>query len=543
MRYIDLMGGQKPHLLVLVRNNLGAETVVRYAPSTKFYLADKLAGSPWLTRLPFPVHVVEHVESYDYISRNRFVSSYAYHHGFYDGVEREFRGFGRVDQLDTEELGTLTSVSNFPQPTNQDPISNVPPTLTKTWFHTGAFFGENIVSKHFEQEYYSEGDSNEAIAGLSPAQLEAMLLEDTIFPATVLQPDGTRTPYDLSGEEMREACRALRGSILRLETYGVDGTSASDRPYSTSERNYTIEMLQPKNPNQYGAFFTHPRETLEFHYERKLYKVAGSMLADPNHPPLNATNAADPRVTHASTLAVDPFGNILESIFIAYGRRYLDPALQATDQSKQSGVLGTYSYNSYTNAILLDDQYRAPLLAETSTYELLQFLPDANQPGLTNLFRFDELQTKTAKASDGAHDIAYEDLNPAGLNPNQPYRRLFQRTRTYYRPDDMGQASGEPKTLLALKTIESLGLPGNSYKLTLTPGLIPLVYQRGGSALLPTPTTVLGSSAADGGGYVDVDGDGNWWGASRTNLLRSRAGHILTGKGPGATALFSAAPL
>ena len=28
LRYIDLMGGQKPHLLVKTVNNLGAETIV-----------------------------------------------------------------------------------------------------------------------------------------------------------------------------------------------------------------------------------------------------------------------------------------------------------------------------------------------------------------------------------------------------------------------------------------------------------------------------------------------------------------------------------
>ena len=65
MRYLDLMGGQKPHLLIKEVNNLGAETHVQYAPSTKFYLADKLAGKPWITRLPFPVHVVERVETFD----------------------------------------------------------------------------------------------------------------------------------------------------------------------------------------------------------------------------------------------------------------------------------------------------------------------------------------------------------------------------------------------------------------------------------------------------------------------------------------------
>ena len=104
MRYVDLMGGQKPHLLVTTINNLGAETRVQYASSTKFYLQDKLQGNPWSTRLPFPVHVVERVEILDRISRNRFVTRYVYHHGYFDGEEREFRGFAMVEQWDAETL-------------------------------------------------------------------------------------------------------------------------------------------------------------------------------------------------------------------------------------------------------------------------------------------------------------------------------------------------------------------------------------------------------------------------------------------------------
>src|SRR5206468_8085177 len=133
---IDLMGGQKPHLLVTAVNNLGAETRVRYASSTKFYLADKAAGTPWITRLPFPVHVVERVETYDRVSRNRFVTRSAYPHGYFDGVEREFRGFGMVEQWDTEEIGTITPDSTSSEVTNLDHASFVPPVQTKTWFHT-----------------------------------------------------------------------------------------------------------------------------------------------------------------------------------------------------------------------------------------------------------------------------------------------------------------------------------------------------------------------------------------------------------------------
>jgi RHS repeat-associated protein len=510
MRYIDLMGGQKPHLLVSTMNNLGAQTVVQYAPSTKFYVADKLAGTPWLTRLPFPVHVVEWVETYDYISRNRFVTRYAYHHGHYDGVEREFRGFGRVDQWDTEELATLSSSSAFPQANNQDPSSNVPPALTKTWFHTGAFFGESAISKHLEQEYYSEGDSSDAIAGLSQAQLESMLLDDTILPTAILLPDGTRMPYDLSGEEMREACRALRGSILRQEVYALDNKDESDRPYSASERNYTIEVLQPQGPNRYGVFLAHARETIDYHYERKLYKVVGNTLVDPTAPP-PAKNAADPRVKHAMTLAIDAYGNVLQAAAVGYGRRYLDPALTPTDQLKQTATLSTFTENSYTNAILTDDTYRSPLPAQASSYELVQVQPASTQADVTNLFGFEELRTSIQAASDGAHDIAFKNLHPTGLKSGQPYRRLLGRMRTYYRPDDMGAAASNSNALLPLGNVEPLALPGNAYKLAFTPGLISQVYQRGGSALLPAPASILGSVAPDGGGYVDLDGDGHWW--------------------------------
>ena len=511
MRYIDLMGGQKPHLLVHTTNNLGAETRVQYAPSTKFYVADKLAGIPWLTRLPFPVHVVQQVEAYDYVSRNRFVTRYAYHHGYYDGVEREFRGFGRVDQWDTEEFATLSDSSSFPQATNEDGTSNVPPVLTKTWFHTGAFFGESRISRHLEREYYAEGDSSDAIASLTREQFEAMLLDDTVLPTTIFLPDGSRLLYDLSGEGMREACRALRGSILRQEVYALDGTDESDRPYSASERNYTLEVLQPRGPNQYGVFFAHSRETIDYRYERKLFPIAGNTLVDPNVPPLEANHAADPRVAHVLTLAVDPFGNVLQTVAAGYGRRYLDPVLTPADQSRQTASLSTFTENLYTNAVLAEDTYRTPLPAQSSTYELIQVRPDNGQRHITNLFGFAELQRKVRAAGDGMHDIPYESLNPTGLNADQPYRRLIGRQRTVYRPDDMGAAVGDSSALLPLAKLESLALPGSSYKLAFTSGLIAQVYQRGGTALLPAPSGVLGSVAADGGGYVDLDGDGQWW--------------------------------
>src|SRR5690606_38452898 len=60
LRYVPLLE-TKPYLLASVTNGRGLETRLRYAPSTKFYLEDRAAGRPWVTRLPFPVQVVEQV--------------------------------------------------------------------------------------------------------------------------------------------------------------------------------------------------------------------------------------------------------------------------------------------------------------------------------------------------------------------------------------------------------------------------------------------------------------------------------------------------
>src|SRR5258708_6422026 len=152
-----------------------------------------------------------------------------------------------------------------------------------------------------------------------------MLIPDTVFPTTVKLPDGSALSWNLTGDELREACRALKGSILRQEIYGLDGSEAADRPYSVSERNYTIECLQPLAEDKHAVFFSHPRETIDFHYERKLYRVIGGTISDPGEPVASKVMmAADPRVSHAVTLEVDSFGSVLKSVAIGYGRRFDD---------------------------------------------------------------------------------------------------------------------------------------------------------------------------------------------------------------------------
>jgi RHS repeat-associated protein len=492
LRYVDLMAGGKPHLLTGIRNNLGAEIRVSYAPSTRFYVQDKLAGRPWVTRIPFPVHVVERVETYDWISRNRFITRYAYHHGYYDGVEREFRGFAGIDQWDTEEIAVLGSSDEFPASSNIDPASNVPPVWTRTWFHTGTYFEGGRISRRLAAEYYDEGDSSDAITGLSEAQRDAMRLADTVMPTTLLLADGSRQDYVLSAGEMREACRALKGVMLRQEIYALDGSDASDRPYRVTESNFAIEVLQPRGRNRHAVFLSHPRESVTFAYERKLYPVGSRMLADP-------------RVNHAMTLAVDAFGNVLASAAIGYGRRHPDPVLDADDQAKQASLFVIVTLGDFAAKIDDPDARRVALPVESRTYQLVKCRPASTQPDVTSLFGFDEFAGLLAEAGNGAHDLPFEDWQAQGATENAPYRRLLSRRRILYLRQDLTGA-------LPLGQATALALPFESYKQVFTPGLLTAVY--GGKAGAADLAAMLTSKA----GYVDLDGDGNYWARSGRKL-------------------------
>ena len=97
--------------------------------------------------------------------------------------------------------------------------------------------------------------------------------------------------------------------------------------------------------------------------------------------------------------------------------------------------------------------------------------------------------------------------------------RLIEHVRTLYRPDDMGEAQNSPLALLPLGTVKPLVLPGESYKLALTPGLLSKVFRRDDQPLLPDLSAVLGQE----GRYVrskeqkalglfpEGDPDDIWW--------------------------------
>ena len=89
------------------------------------------------------------------MARNRLITRYAYHHGYFDGYEREFRGFGMVEQWDTEEFRTDTAFDDG-DTIDWSQQSWSPPMRTVSWFHTGAFAAAGAVSTQYASDYWIE---------------------------------------------------------------------------------------------------------------------------------------------------------------------------------------------------------------------------------------------------------------------------------------------------------------------------------------------------------------------------------------------------
>ena len=349
LRYIDLMNGKKPHLMIEYKNNMGKEVSFEYAPSTRFYVEDKLAGRPWATKLHFPVHCILKTETKDKVSGARFVSSYKYHHGYYDHAEKEFRGFGMIEQTDAEHFehwakGAATNIVD--RELHQDPV------VTKSWFHTGAFLSLGRILDQFADEYWYEEMRRQ---GHTVVSNEVALPDARVIAAPGLDPASIDK---LSGQEWREAMRACKGMALRLETFAKDAPligATPDQlkreltPFSAATHNCVIELVQPKGKNKHAVFIVKVSESVSYTYERQ---------------------TDDPRIAHTLNLKFDEYANVLEAASVVYPRLNPVLTLPAETQQSQARTLVSYVRTIFTGDVNTAADYRLRMSSEVETFEL-----------------------------------------------------------------------------------------------------------------------------------------------------------------------------
>lgn len=461
LKYIDLMNSKKPHIMVFYKNNLGKEVSLEYTPSTKFYIDDKLAGTPWVTKLHFPVHCISKTETRDVISGYRFVSSYKYHHGYYDHAEREFRGFGMVEQTDSEHFdhwikGNATNIVD--KSLHQEPVT------TKSWFHTGTFLSRKKILNQFAHEYWYEEMNRQ---GFTVNNLEMPLPDARLLAAPGL--DASLINH-LSFEEWQQALRACKGMGLRSEVFTKDaplvGATLTQRqkeltPYSVATHNCVIELLQPKGQNQHAIFVVKESEAITYSYDR---------------------NMEDPRIAHTLNIKLDEYGNVLESASVVYPRIKADVSLPIETQQAQNKTQIIYAQNRFTNDINTADSYRLRHPSEAKTYELKGV---ARVNSLYSVNEFENILTVAVEVN--YHRI---DTNPG---PGTSQKRLIEHIRTLYRSNNL-------KDALPLHQLQSLGLSFESYQLAYTPTLITNIFG-----------TKVNAALMLEGKFTNSEGDDNWW--------------------------------
>jgi RHS repeat-associated protein len=278
--YYDFCDGKKPYLLETSKNNLGTLARYTYSSSVKQYLRDKRNGRYWPTKLFFPVHIVDTIELMDEPSSTFHIEHYAYHDGYYDADERVFRGFGFVETWNTDHYEAYAAAANnagFPVNTINEELHSAP-VYTKSWYHNGAYAGAWRTSAFYQKEFFSGDDLFYSISG---QQLQKAIL-------------------DADAQTLRQAYAAMEGQLLRQEVYGLDGSAQESNPFTVSETELSIRLVQPRQDQRYAVFLTHERQAMQWQYER---------------------NPDDPRVTHTLNLLVDKWGNVTRNCNIYYPRR------------------------------------------------------------------------------------------------------------------------------------------------------------------------------------------------------------------------------
>jgi RHS repeat-associated protein len=468
LRYVDLMNSKKPHIMVSYKNNLGKEVHFEYAPSTRFYIEDKLAGRPWVTKLHFPVHCVSKTETVDKISGYCFVTTYKYHHGHYDHQEREFRGFGMVEQIDSEHFDNwiLGNYSNIvDNELHQEPI------VSKTWSHTGAFQNHKKVLNHFTSEYWFDEMRRQNISFVN----HEVVLPDVSL--TLAQGLDNAILESLSPLEWKEAFRACKGMMLRSEVFSKDAakygnTPAAKKreliPHSVRDQNYSLELLQPRGQNKHAVFMARESEAIAYTYER---------------------DSSDPRISHSLNIKSDEYGNILESAAVVYARMMADLSLPPETQADQAKTIIIYTQNQFTlNDIIEDDAYRLRLPAEAKTFELR---------GVTKSGTFYKLSDFDGILSDAKSDLALYHETSKALIPGKAQRRLIEHVRTLYRNANLIDS-------LPFRVMDSLAINYESYQLAYTKELLHDIFS----------TKKTDSELVDimlQGKFIPSDSDQKWW--------------------------------
>jgi len=279
--YVYHFVSERPYLLTGCNNNMGYSATLKHRSSAQFWLDEKrqelVARRKPVCYLPFPQMVLQWLEQTDEITGNRLKQSFEYREGYYDGQEREFRGFGQVCQIDSElEPG-------------EDEDGHTAPLRVTHWFHTGK-------------------KTDPVLNGTCDLDDENKPLGPTVISAFDAKSGKERIRKRRKADDP-EINYALAGRLLRTEVCQTNDP-APTRLFSLSELRYLVRRVDD-NPS---SLLVLELENRSHQYERIMN---------------------DSRSLHRVNLAWDGYGHLVHDLEVACPRRRTETDEPPFDQEDQ----------------------------------------------------------------------------------------------------------------------------------------------------------------------------------------------------------------
>ncbi|AXI63128.1 toxin [Pseudomonas kribbensis] len=273
---------KRPYLLTGCNNNMGYSATLQHRSSAQFWLDEKrlelMARRRPVCLLPFPQMVLHWLRQDDEITGNYLMQFYEYFKGYYDGYFREFRGFGKVCQTDSElEPGKAES-------------GHTAPMRTTHWFHTG---------QSIDPVLQDICELDNAITPLGPTVISTFDAKG--------RKERVRTRH--KADDNREIAYALAGRPLRSEVSQADDPTPV-RLFSLSEFRYRVRVVKD-NPS---SLLVLELETRSHQYERFM---------------------DDPNCQHTVNQEQNEYGQSTRSVTVACARRRTETDKPPFDREDQ----------------------------------------------------------------------------------------------------------------------------------------------------------------------------------------------------------------
>lgn len=278
VQYLELFP-IRPNLIARIDNGIGAVQAITYGTSIVEQVRDAaMASTAWVNRVPNAYSVVTRTESFVTLTGSdtgglKEIVTYRYHSGFYDGVEKQFRGY---EQVERELLADMSRDAQEPGLFIDDyDVGKTLPQLAGTRSRARAYAGTGPTQALLTDTTTLWEGCPVADVGVTTPSIAFVCqraTNTTFVERDVANTVTTRAEYEYDGYGNTTTTREL--GVIHY------GTSAAPRPCdacvasgtfgrpcgatcSGDERYSTAEFIAPGTNTSGAWFLTKPRRTTE----------------------------------------------------------------------------------------------------------------------------------------------------------------------------------------------------------------------------------------------------------------------------------------